>query len=834
MGVRSLPSGMPLCLRLSWTRLATTTFARGTSRRDADDADDADCDDDLDDSNADDDTDPGRKKKSKLMTLRGQVLGRLWSEASAEERVAVEAELNTEKEELRKPSTSEGSKDLYETQKSIDSLDGAMGQILGSVRLETGWGIFAIAAGPNPSLGGELSMKIFCAGETPNGNDFERFCPNFTENIVQPFQDFTRVCFPPTVRHAFAIPAVPPPTLTDDAPVERLYPPAAAAEEVDPSRKSKRKSKKKKTKSSAVVEEHAEAQVSGTEMVPAATLPDPSAASAGPEEQNPSPIVPNTPEFGTNSLGSERQRSCSAAMSTKTVEGNLQTNGNDFSFAPGTGWVPASGVPNSTDPFNDNYAFNANDANGSRDSGFDDSGTFGDVDFGFSGGVDPFPSEPIASLPPSLNNSGFDKTKTLGTADYGLAGGCRPVPRLACRSLPHPRPTNIVPSCGLRVMGAPRLRNRIAHTAAVSSSTPFEPALYNKRPPPRLDVVLASIAEFIPAPTPPAQTSAPTTPTKAPAPAPIADKSPVTVAPDLATHPTAPRAPGASAGAAAPASSTPVSSRTRPKPHGPRPIPKPLATADVAPASAAPPSTAPSAPLPVPKSFATADVVPAAAPTASSATPALPDSRPRTNPFTQTRPARKAVAAAKADQREAAAHDAQLVAVTKQRGRPRKTVLTNVTNDVAAAADAVAPPASAPAAENQPVGNGYERGHVNVCQLPARNNTNRINAQKEAAATKRAKEKAAREAEMEQREKERKQGVCREDRRRGEGGDFHPHTNAGPAAGRHQVQAAAQGYPRGGDDGEDWEQAKGGAGDEAAREEKVEDVGSFLINILPL
>ncbi|KAK7006452.1 hypothetical protein R3P38DRAFT_3602644 [Favolaschia claudopus] len=730
----------------------------GTSRRDADDDN---SDDDSNDSDAD--ADAGRKKKSKMMTLRGQVLRRLWSEASADERVAVEVELNAEKEELKQPSTSEGSKDMYETQKSIDSLDGAMGQILGSVQRETGWGIFAIAAGPNPSLGGELSMKIFCAGETPNGNDFERFCPNFTENIVQPFQDFTRVCFPPAVRHAFAIPTAPLPTLTDNAPVERLYPPAAPAEEVVPSRKSKRKSKKKKTKSPVIVEEHAEAVATAVGTVSAAMLPDPSAVSAGCEEPSSPHIIPNVPESRTNGLGSALPQSI--ATSTNTVEGNLQTIRNDFSFAATTGWVPASGIPNSTDPFCDDYVFNANDPNGSADSGYDDNGTFGDVDFGF-GGVDPFPTEPIASLPPSLNNSDFDTNKTSGAADYGLAGGVDP--SRASPVAPSPPSANehrpklwFEGHGGNAAAGSDSpYRRSVLFDAFRASPVPQTPTSTARRANPHsaispqrtssttpastfaAQVVLASITEFIAAPAPPAQTSAPTAPPKAPAPAHIADRSPVIVAPHFATHP------GASAGAAA-ASST----------QGPRPIPKPLATPNVVPVPAAPASTAPSAPPPVPQTPATADVAPAPAPApmASSAPPALPDSRPRSNPFAQTRPARKAVAAAKADEREDAAHNAQHVAATKKRGRPRKTVLTDITNDVAAA-DVVAPPASTPAAENQPVGDGYERGHVNVCHPPARNNTNRINAQKEAAATKRAGEKAAREAEMEQREKERKQG----------------------------------------------------------------------------
>ncbi|KAK7022229.1 hypothetical protein R3P38DRAFT_3195616 [Favolaschia claudopus] len=787
----------------------------GTSRRDANhDSDDDSDDDDSHDSDADADADAGKKKKSKLMTLRGQVLGRLWGGASAEEREAVEAELTAEKEQLRKPSTSEGSKDLYETQKSIDSLDGAMGQILGSVGRETGWGIFAIAAGPNPSLGGELSMKIFCVGETPNGNDFERFCPNFTENIVQPFQDFTRICFPPAVRHALAIPTVPLPTMTDDAPVGRLYPPAAPAEEIDPPRKSKRKSRKKKaTKSSAVVEDRDEAAVSAaTALEPTAAMPpDPSATSVALGEHGLPSAIPAIPESGINTSTEQN-----VALPVEENEENVQSIlGNDFPFAPSAGWVPASGVPNSTDLF---HGFDDQDANGGDNAGFDGNDAYAGADYTFTGGADLFSASPIAPPPPSLNNSAFDNGKTFDTTGYAFVGGVDPFPvsPIAPRrpSLNEARPKLWFPgqegNAAEEESGSPYRRSllfdafraspvpqtptsKARHAYPLSAISPQRTSSTTPASTFAAQVVLASIAEFTPAAAPPAQTSAPTTPptvsvSVAAVPMLARDRSQATVAPDFATHPAALAVPAALTPASSGAAATLVSSPPVPKPVTtkiaaapsastwipPRPLPKPLPSTKTAPVPAAPAATAPSEPLSVPKPPATAAVppVPAApAPTnpftqtrparkavaAAKADERLPDSQP-TNPFTQTRPARKAVAAAKADEREGAANHAQQVAAAKRRGRPRKNALTDVTNDGAAAANIVDPPASAPAAENQHLGDGYARGHVNVCHPPARNNTNRINAQKEAAATKRARENAEREAEREKREKERKQG----------------------------------------------------------------------------
>ena len=47
-----------------------------------------------------------------------------------------------------------------------------------------------------------LLLHSVCFGQTPAGNDFEACCVEFDKNIIQPFQDFVRICFSTSVHFA--------------------------------------------------------------------------------------------------------------------------------------------------------------------------------------------------------------------------------------------------------------------------------------------------------------------------------------------------------------------------------------------------------------------------------------------------------------------------------------------------------------------------------------------------------------------------------------------------------------------------------------------------------
>ncbi|KAJ7709413.1 hypothetical protein B0H16DRAFT_1745814 [Mycena metata] len=64
----------------------------------------------------------------------------------------------------------------------------------------TGWYGFTMWGGPNPEIGGELSMKSVSFGLTPAGNDFEQSHASFEKDVEVPFQHYLRRCFPANIR----------------------------------------------------------------------------------------------------------------------------------------------------------------------------------------------------------------------------------------------------------------------------------------------------------------------------------------------------------------------------------------------------------------------------------------------------------------------------------------------------------------------------------------------------------------------------------------------------------------------------------------------------------
>ncbi|KAJ7480487.1 hypothetical protein B0H11DRAFT_2280527 [Mycena galericulata] len=140
--------------------------------------------------------------KSKRMRLRTQVVQDLWKEVSEAERELIEAEVAKEKEELREEdgereekSGAQKSTTPAELQDGVDALEGVYSEIHKATYNASGWVGMTIMGGPNPRMGGDLSVKIICFGETPAGNDFEDSCVDFDKNVVEAFEAFLRNCY---------------------------------------------------------------------------------------------------------------------------------------------------------------------------------------------------------------------------------------------------------------------------------------------------------------------------------------------------------------------------------------------------------------------------------------------------------------------------------------------------------------------------------------------------------------------------------------------------------------------------------------------------------------
>ncbi|KAJ7227795.1 hypothetical protein C8J57DRAFT_1252323 [Mycena rebaudengoi] len=145
---------------------------------------------------------------SQRMQLRVRVVRELFDAASAEEKASIDEELEEEKEKALKEEAEVGEykKTPAALQKSIDDLTGALGKVLNIAEKESGWVAMTIIGGPNPRNGGGLSVKVVCTGETPIGNDFKSFFPNFDTVITGEFFNFLRAVFPADVRAACALP----------------------------------------------------------------------------------------------------------------------------------------------------------------------------------------------------------------------------------------------------------------------------------------------------------------------------------------------------------------------------------------------------------------------------------------------------------------------------------------------------------------------------------------------------------------------------------------------------------------------------------------------------
>ncbi|KAJ7790792.1 hypothetical protein B0H14DRAFT_2625676 [Mycena olivaceomarginata] len=186
-----------------------------------------------------------KRIRAERMRLRIRVVRGLWAEASAEEKKLVEEEIEAERKEIEEQDAMGG----------IDTLDGVYSDIHKATYKATEWVGMSIFGGPNPRMGGQLTMKIICFGATPGGNDFEYSCMDFDKKITQPFHEFLKLCFTSDEAASWALPSTP-----DDEPdtreAQRVPIVTPVAPETTKSKsKSKSKSKKSKAKSAAVVEE---------------------------------------------------------------------------------------------------------------------------------------------------------------------------------------------------------------------------------------------------------------------------------------------------------------------------------------------------------------------------------------------------------------------------------------------------------------------------------------------------------------------------------------------------------------------------------------------------
>ncbi|KAJ6534406.1 hypothetical protein B0H19DRAFT_1272120 [Mycena capillaripes] len=181
-----------------------------------------------------------KSRKSAAMRVRTRVINALWKQASQEEKDACDEAVREETEKLRAATLQEEAEPKIKTamdfQDGIDAVDFVAAEVQKGIFNAAGWVSMLITGGPNPRLGGELSVKIICFGETSAGNDFEDSCIDFDKNVVEPFEGFMRHYYTAEECQSRALPTRP--STSNAERVAHITPPAPAPP-VDP-RKPKR------------------------------------------------------------------------------------------------------------------------------------------------------------------------------------------------------------------------------------------------------------------------------------------------------------------------------------------------------------------------------------------------------------------------------------------------------------------------------------------------------------------------------------------------------------------------------------------------------------------
>ncbi|KAK6969169.1 hypothetical protein R3P38DRAFT_2814910, partial [Favolaschia claudopus] len=196
-----------------------------------------------------------KRKKSVLMQLRTRVIARLFAEADEEERSAVEEAVAEEKRQLEeaKASGDKAIQSIWSMLEGIDSIETAMVYIHKALYQATRWVGFTVLGGPHPRLQGQLSLKVICHGRTPMGNDFEDVCVDFDGKLpttASPASSTSEPSTPSPAENSVSEPAV----HRIRPSTEPVFAPAASAKKA----KAKKTKKPKKTapKSSPTVTEN--------------------------------------------------------------------------------------------------------------------------------------------------------------------------------------------------------------------------------------------------------------------------------------------------------------------------------------------------------------------------------------------------------------------------------------------------------------------------------------------------------------------------------------------------------------------------------------------------
>ncbi|KAF7347983.1 hypothetical protein MSAN_01750400 [Mycena sanguinolenta] len=258
--------------------------------------------------------------KSARMRMRTRVVSALWKQASEEERASVLREIEQEKEKMAADARAE-------EEGGIDGLETFLSKVLGAVYKGSGWVGITLVGGPNPRMGGDLSMKIVCHGTTPAGNDFEDSCIDFDKNVIEAFEGFLQQVYTPEECRAVALETRTPETNDPSRPAIVIQAPVPSPLPAVLAKKSKAKPKRSSNKSP--VKNPADTTPGQTP----ATVAIPSLASLDSVQVHSSSIPPaprSTEAEATPTVNIENLPSVSGSEGDEDFQ-NLEDSGHDLS-----------------------------------------------------------------------------------------------------------------------------------------------------------------------------------------------------------------------------------------------------------------------------------------------------------------------------------------------------------------------------------------------------------------------------------------------------------------------------------------------------------------------
>ncbi|KAJ7112864.1 hypothetical protein C8R43DRAFT_961723 [Mycena crocata] len=276
-----------------------------------------------------------REAAAARLRIRNRVVNALFADATVEELAAIAEVVENEKTSGKvndQEDNGDGSmRTPAEYQASIDESWEVVKMVHRALGRMTGWYGMTMWGGPNPRIGGELSMKCVSFGISPSGNDFEASHATFEKSVALPFQIFLKRCFSPQVRlERSALGAPGEADATDELdPAFRIHAPEPEAESTKPKvkapkriRKPKKKTVDKPVPSNGSPAPGAPVQVPAVPFAVPVQVPVPTLAHRHPSLDSTSVVTPSsaadtiTPSAATMSQG---------FATTAFVGNNMQT-----------------------------------------------------------------------------------------------------------------------------------------------------------------------------------------------------------------------------------------------------------------------------------------------------------------------------------------------------------------------------------------------------------------------------------------------------------------------------------------------------------------------------